>query len=199
MATSTRTGLVSYSGLGGRGFVIASGEQVPVPKGDGKAGHVWFGFDSIPVLTKDEAEVQQYFLTAPDAIAKLWLKAGAAGWRLDVSGDASFPSGYREVTRPVIQYVKSLRTDVTKQVKPDSLSISETWQKDSTLLRSIRGDRLDSTMTTGCGTPSSACSPHSPSTRRVSPTAAARSLRPSSATASPLCARTTRTPPTTAS
>ncbi len=29
---------------------------------------------------------------------------------------------------------------------PDALTISETWQKDSTLLRMIRGDRLDTTM-----------------------------------------------------
>ena len=95
----------------------------------------WFGFDSIPVLTKTDAEVQAYFLTADDAIAKLWLQAGAAGWRLDVSGDASFPDGYWE----------TFRTE-TKAVGPDSLSISETWQKDSTLLRMIRGDRLDTTM-----------------------------------------------------
>ena len=95
----------------------------------------WFNFDSIPVLTKTRAEVQRYFLTAPDAIAKLWLKAGANGWRLDVSGDASFPSGYWEQFR-----------SVTKATKADSLSISETWQKDSTLLRMLRGDRLDTTM-----------------------------------------------------
>lgn len=95
----------------------------------------WFGFDSIPVLTKTDAEVQAYFLTAEDAVAKLWLRAGAAGWRLDVSGDASFPDGYWETFRAE-----------TKAVAPDSLSISETWQKDSTLLRMLRGDRLDTTM-----------------------------------------------------
>lgn len=106
------------------------------PDGPHTMGYeAWFGFDSIPVLVKTEAEVQQYFLTAPDAIAKLWLRRGAAGWRLDVSGDASFPDGYWEKFR-----------EVTKAVKADSLSISETWQKDSTLLRSIRGDRLDTTM-----------------------------------------------------
>lgn len=95
----------------------------------------WFGFDSIPVLTKTNAEVQAYFLTAPDAIAKLWLRAGAEGWRMDVSGDASFPAGYWE----------SFRQQV-KATNPQALTISETWQKDSTLLRMLRGDRLDTTM-----------------------------------------------------
>ncbi|HSO28921.1 MAG TPA: alpha-amylase family glycosyl hydrolase, partial [Candidatus Sulfomarinibacteraceae bacterium] len=95
----------------------------------------WFGFDSIPVVTKTLPEVQAYFLTAPDSVAKHWLNSGASGWRLDVSGDSSFPTGYWESFR-----------SVTRALDPDSLSISETWQKDSTLLRMLRGDRLDTTM-----------------------------------------------------
>lgn len=95
----------------------------------------WFGFDSIPVLVKTQADVQAYFLTAPDSIAKRWIAAGASGWRLDVSGDASFPNGYWESFRSVV-----------KAANPQALTISETWQKDSTLLRMIRGDRLDTTM-----------------------------------------------------
>ena len=95
----------------------------------------WFGFDSIPVLDKSQAEVQAYFLTSDDSISKHWIEAGASGWRLDVSGDASFPNGYWESFREIV-----------KDVDPDTLTISETWQKDSTLLRMIRGDRLDTTM-----------------------------------------------------
>jgi len=95
----------------------------------------WFGFDSIPVLRKDQAAVQAYFLTAPDSVAKRWLQAGASGWRLDVSGDASFPNGYWESFRSVV-----------KATNPQALTVSETWQKDSTLLRMVRGDRLDTTM-----------------------------------------------------
>ncbi len=95
----------------------------------------WFGFDSIPVLTKTNAQVQAYFLTAPTAITKLWLQAGANGWRMDVAGDASFPAGYWETFRSVV-----------KATKPDALTVSETWQKDSTLLRMLRGDRFDTTM-----------------------------------------------------
>ncbi|HEX5827283.1 MAG TPA: alpha-amylase family glycosyl hydrolase, partial [Candidatus Limnocylindrales bacterium] len=95
----------------------------------------WFGFDSIPVITKSNADVQAYFLTGQNAIAKRWLRQGASGWRMDVSGDPSFPAGYWETFKAV-----------TEATKADAFSISETWQKDSTLLRMIRGDRLDTTM-----------------------------------------------------
>lgn len=95
----------------------------------------WFGFDSIPVINKSLPAVQQYFLTNTDSVAKHWLNAGAGGWRMDVSGDPSFPAGYWEEFR-----------NVTKTTRPDALLISETWQKDSTLLRMLRGDRLDTTM-----------------------------------------------------
>ena len=95
----------------------------------------WFGFDSIPVIKKSEAAVQTYFLTGSNSVSRYWLQQGAGGWRMDVSGDPSFPDGYWETFR-----------QVTKATRPDSLLISETWQKDSTLLRMLRGDRLDTTM-----------------------------------------------------
>lgn len=95
----------------------------------------WFGFDSIPVINKSLPAVQQYFLTNNDSVSRHWLNAGASGWRMDVSGDPSFPVGYWETFR-----------QVTKGTDADALLISETWQKDSTLLRMLRGDRLDTTM-----------------------------------------------------
>lgn len=95
----------------------------------------WFGFDSIPVLNKSNPQVLQYFVTGNNSVSRYWLKEGAGGWRMDVSGDPSFPDGYWETFR-----------SVTKSTKPDALLISETWQKDSTLLRMLRGDRLDTTM-----------------------------------------------------
>jgi glycosidase/fibronectin type 3 domain-containing protein len=95
----------------------------------------WFGFDSIPVLTKSRADVQDYFLTGDSSVTRYWLKRGASGWRLDVMGDASFPNGYWESFRNVV-----------KQADPNGLILGELWQKDSTLLRYLRGDRADSTM-----------------------------------------------------
>ncbi|HEX9634063.1 MAG TPA: alpha-amylase family glycosyl hydrolase, partial [Candidatus Limnocylindria bacterium] len=95
----------------------------------------WFGFDSIPVINKGLQAVQEYFLTDEDAITARWLEDGASGWRMDVSGDPSFPDGYWETFRAEVD-----------ESDPDALTISETWQKDSTLLRMLRGDRLDTTM-----------------------------------------------------
>lgn len=95
----------------------------------------WFGFDSIPVINKSLPAVQSYFLTGTNSVSRYWLQKGAGGWRMDVSGDPSFPDGYWETFR-----------QVAKATRPDSLLISETWQKDSTLLRMLRGDRLDTTM-----------------------------------------------------
>lgn len=95
----------------------------------------WFGFDTIPVLTKSNPQVQAYFLTDKNSVARYWLVNGSNGWRLDVMGDASFPDGYWESFRNVV-----------KSTKADTLIIGELWQKDSTLLRFLRGDRADSTM-----------------------------------------------------
>jgi glycosidase len=117
-------------------FRAQAGGACVGPAGPGTMAYEgWFGFDSIPVLVKSLPAVQQYFLTNPDSITRRWLASGASGWRLDVSGDASFPAGYWETFR-----------DVVHATDPDALTISETWQKDSTLLRMIRGDRLDTTM-----------------------------------------------------
>lgn len=95
----------------------------------------WFGFDSIPVINKTLPEVQEYFLTGPNSVSKYWLNQGASAWRMDVMGDSSFPPGYWETFRGVV-----------KSTRSDALIISETWQKDSTLLRMLRGDRADTTM-----------------------------------------------------
>jgi glycosidase len=95
----------------------------------------WFGFDSIPVLLKTNPAVQNYFVKNPLSITRRWLLLGAGGWRMDVSGDASFPDGYWQAFR-----------DVVKSLNPNVVTISETWQKDTALLRALRGDQFDTTM-----------------------------------------------------
>jgi glycosidase len=89
----------------------------------------------IPVINKSLPEVQAYFLTGSKSVSRYWLNQGASGWRMDVMGDSSFPAGYWETFRGVV-----------KDTKPNAVIISETWQKDSTLLRMLRGDRADTTM-----------------------------------------------------
>jgi glycosidase len=95
----------------------------------------WAGVDSLPVLNKRQPDVLDYFVTGAQSITRLWLERGASGWRLDASPDPSFPSGWWE----------SFRTEV-KALNPDALTISETWQKNTDLLRALRGDRFDTSM-----------------------------------------------------
>ncbi len=95
----------------------------------------WFGFDSIPVLNKANAQVKSYFVTGQNGVSRYWIDQGAEGWRLDVMGDPSFPDGYWESFRQIV-----------KQEDPSAIIVGELWQKDSTLLRYLRGDRADTTM-----------------------------------------------------
>ena len=95
----------------------------------------WFGFDSIPVLDKTNPQVLNYFVNGLNSVSSYWLKRGAGGWRMDVMGDASFPAGYWEDFREVV-----------KDTNSDALIIGELWQKDSTLLRNLRGGTADTTM-----------------------------------------------------
>ena len=106
------------------------------PAGPDTAGYLsWAGFDSLPVLLKNQPDLVEYFLSGPDSITRRWLAAGADGWRMDVSNDPSFPRAYWPTFR-----------DAVRATNPDALTISETWQKDTALLRNIRGDRFDTTM-----------------------------------------------------
>ena len=65
---------------------------------------------------KTQAAVQAYFLTAPDSVAKRWLQRGASGWRMDVSGDPSFPDGYWETFRVGRQGGEPARADDPRDV-----------------------------------------------------------------------------------
>ena len=84
------------------------------------------------MLNKSNPHVQAYFLTNQNSVSRNWLNKGAWGWRLDVMGDFSFPAGYWETFRQVVKGTNS-----------DALIIGEIWQKDSTLLRFLRGGLAD--------------------------------------------------------
>ena len=101
-------------------------------------------------------------------------------------GDSSFPNGYWETFRQVV-----------KETKPNALIIGELWQKDSTLLRFLRGDRADTTMNYRLRDAVLGLLAPGPSTRRASPTAAASSRPPNLPPGWHPSARITRTRPTT--
>jgi glycosidase len=106
------------------------------PDGPGTVGYAgWSGYDSIPVIQKGLAEVQELLLLGDDSIVRRWLEAGASGWRLDVSSDPTFPDDWWPTFREVV-----------KDRDPAALTVAEQWQKDTTLLRQLRGDRFDTTM-----------------------------------------------------
>lgn len=114
----------------------ASGSCVPSTPGGSDTSYVgWDGFDTLPVLNKSDPAVQSYFITGDQSVARTWLQRGADGWRLDVMGDPSFPAGYWEQFRQVV-----------KALDPQAAIIGELWQKDSTILRDLRGDRADTAM-----------------------------------------------------
>ena len=94
----------------------------------------WFGFDSLPVLDKNNPAVRDLIYAADDAVARYWLEAGAAGWRLDVMGDPSFPPGFWNEFREAV-----------KETDEDAVIIGELWKKFETLPM-VQGDQTDTAM-----------------------------------------------------
>ena len=88
----------------------------------------WFGFDTIPELIEQPA-VQDLF-TGPDGVARQWVRAGTAGWRLDVMDNLSHG------------FMRKLRSAV-KETNPDALVLGEQWLDSSAWLL---GDQADTTM-----------------------------------------------------
>ncbi|MBP1705605.1 MAG: putative amylopullulanase, partial [Chloroflexi bacterium] len=76
-------------------FMPQAGGPCAGPDGPNTMGYeAWSGYASLPVLRKDTAGVRDLVYEADDAVAREWLRAGAAGWRLDVMMDPSFGSDF---------------------------------------------------------------------------------------------------------
>ena len=88
----------------------------------------WFGFDTIPEVV-EQASTNALYL-ADDGVARRWLEAGAAGWRLDVMDNLSHG------------FLRQLR-DAVKAQDPDALILGEQWLDTSAWLL---GDQADTTM-----------------------------------------------------
>ena len=94
----------------------------------------WWDFDSLPVLNKNNQEVRDLFYATDDSVGRYWLEKGAAGWRLDVMSDGSFPAEFWQGFR-----------DAVKDEKADAAIIAEAWKKFE-ILPKTRGDQADTAM-----------------------------------------------------
>ena len=98
----------------------------------------WWGFQTLPEVEETSPAFMEY-INGPDGIAARWLRAGAAGWRLDVADE--LPDAFLDALR---QRVKA--TD------PDAIVLGEVWEDASNKesyghrRRYLLGEQLDSVM-----------------------------------------------------
>ncbi|MBK6469946.1 MAG: hypothetical protein IPF94_04165 [Betaproteobacteria bacterium] len=90
----------------------------------------WVGVTDLPELNKAHPGVRDFFYRDKDAVMKLWLDRGAAGWRMDVA--PWVPDDFWREWRAAI-----------KAHRPDALTVAETWFDAS---KYFLGDMFDSTM-----------------------------------------------------
>ena len=64
----------------------------PSAGGNDTSYNGWLGFDSLPVLTKDNPRVQEYFIKGADCVARRWLLNGAAASGATVQLRGTIPS-----------------------------------------------------------------------------------------------------------
>lgn len=99
----------------------------------------WWGMKTLPQVEESNPGYQEYIITAPDAIVKRWLRAGASGWRLDVVDE--LPD----------EVVKTMRREI-KKTNPDAVIIGEVWEDASNKVaygierEYLLGGELDSVM-----------------------------------------------------
>ena len=77
----------------------------------------WWGVDTLPEVNKDNEDYRRFIL-AEDGVARRWMRAGTAGWRLDVADE--LPDWFLEKIRSAME-----------ETKPDSILIGEVWEDGS--------------------------------------------------------------------
>ncbi|MGC9397546.1 MAG: alpha-amylase family glycosyl hydrolase [Anaerolineae bacterium] len=83
----------------------------------------WFGYDSLPKLKADNAEVRAMVWTSgTTSIAPYWISQGGDGWRLDVAGDVD-PGVTND---PTNDYWEGFRAAV-RDVYSDTYIVGEEW------------------------------------------------------------------------
>ena len=100
--------------------------------------HGWWGFVTLPEVDELAPAFMEY-INGEDGIVARWLRAGAAGWRLDVADE--LPDGFLDALRRRV-----------KATKPDALVLGEVWEDASNKesyghrRRYLLGQQLDSVM-----------------------------------------------------
>lgn len=100
--------------------------------------HSWWGFDTLPELEKTNVDYND-FINGENGIVRKWIKAGCAGWRLDVADE--LPDCF----------IDNLR-EAVKEEDPDAIVIGEVWEDASnkesygSRRRYLLGKQLDSVM-----------------------------------------------------
>ena len=98
----------------------------------------WWGFPTLPNVNEENPAYRDY-ICGEDGIIRRWLRAGAAGWRLDVADE--LPDGFLETLRAA-----------AKAEKPDALIAGEVWEDASNKIaygkrrKYLLGNQLDSVM-----------------------------------------------------
>ena len=98
----------------------------------------WWGFETLPEVN-EESPAYLDFITGRDGIVRRWLRAGAAGWRLDVADE--LPDAFLDAL-----------AKAAKAEKPDALVLGEVWEDATTKWaygvrrRYLLGGQLDSVM-----------------------------------------------------
>ena len=98
----------------------------------------WWGVDTLPEVNKDNEDYRRFIL-AEDGVARRWMRAGTAGWRLDVADELP------------MRFLRDLRTAVRTQDAQAAL-LGEVWEDASNKVAYgaqrcyCLGDTLDSVM-----------------------------------------------------
>ena len=98
----------------------------------------WWGFETLPEVEELASDFMRY-INGEDGIVARWLRAGVAGWRLDVADE--LPDGFLDALRHRV-----------KATDPDALVLGEVWEDASNKesyghrRRYLLGRQLDSVM-----------------------------------------------------
>ncbi|OCN01716.1 alpha-glycosidase [Clostridium sp. W14A] len=98
----------------------------------------WWGFPTLPNVNKENPEYREY-ICGENGIIRRWLRAGAAGWRLDVADE--LPDEFLDALRQAV-----------KRENPEALLAGEIWEDASNKIaygkrrRYLLGEQLDSVM-----------------------------------------------------